>query len=250
MEEIIFPYLKGNSYIVGKMVDIYYNNDKTNVYGVGIYISDYYLGKIGRSKFLDEIDEVINCLPSDFKDEVNKRSDGSSTIYEDFNVGYNENVKLSNNEKYYLVNIMCAMSGENTNNSYSTNNAETSNKIEQTNGIRQNVKYTVKNLDALQSQGINSDMYVEFINDKFEMVMSVIMPNDNIETKIYYNGTYIENGENITLNVDKMKMDYNTNGSDKDSKQEEVKEVFSGKITNNGKTIIITMENEELKFEL
>lgn len=242
-EEIIFPYikdLKSNSYIVGKFVDIYYNKDKTNVFGITIYISDYYLGRIGRSKLGEELGEIINCLPYDFKEEVIKRISSkvdNDINYKDFNVGYYENVKVKN-EDYYLVNILCATNETETDNSYSTNNTETSNNTSQTKKIKQNVKYKFIGTSQ-QSADTDDSTYIEFMNNRFELLST---------DSYYYMGTYVENGDNLTLNIDSINLGGEEMNLSKDEIGGEIQ--FKGKITNSGETIVITIENEELKFEL
>ncbi len=106
-EELKNPYLKGNSYIIGRMVDIYYTENKTNVYGFAIYISDYYLGKVGRSNLTSLFFEVIDCLPNDFAEEVKERY-YSDIQYEDFFVTLSTiNLKNLNNEPYHMLVCFC-----------------------------------------------------------------------------------------------------------------------------------------------
>ena len=108
-EELKNPYYKGNSYIIGRFVDIYYNEDKTNVYGFAIYVSDYYLGRVGRSNLTSLFFEVIECLPSDFAEEVKERYYNDKE-YEDFYVALHT-VEL-NNETYNMLSCMCEKNTE------------------------------------------------------------------------------------------------------------------------------------------
>ena len=76
-EEIVTYYTTTGTingpYSISKSVVILYNKTKTNVVGVRVHISDKYLGKIGRSKEMEYINEVIDCFPNDFKEEIYDR---------------------------------------------------------------------------------------------------------------------------------------------------------------------------------
>ena len=123
------------------------------------------------------------------------------------------------------------------------NNTETSNNTSQTNGIRQNVKYKVKGSEELlQGQDTSANIYIEFTNNRFEL--AYLLSADSY----YYMGTYVENGDNLTLNIDSINLGGEEMNLSKDEIGGEIQ--FKGKITNSGETIVITIENEELKFEL
>lgn len=120
---------------------------------------------------------------------------------------------------------------------------ETSNNTSQTNGIRQNVKYKVKGSEELlQGQDTSANIYIEFTNNRFEL--AYLLSADSY----YYMGTYVENGDNLTLNIDSINLGGEEMNLSKDEIGGEIQ--FKGKITNSGETIVITIENEELKFEL
>ena len=81
--------------------------------------------------------------------------------------------------------------------------------------------------------------YIEFINNRFELLSA---------DSYYYMGTYVENGDNLTLNIESINIGGEEMNLSKDEIGGEIQ--FKGKITNSGETIVITIENEELKFEL
>ena len=104
--------------------------------------------------------------------------------------------------------------------------------------IKQNVKYKFIGTSQ-QSADTDDSTYIEFINNRFELLSA---------DSYYYMGTYVENGDNLTLNIESINLGGEEMNLSKDEIGGEIQ--FKGKITNSGETIVITIENEELKFEL
>ena len=235
LEELKRMYSKSGSlngsWIISQYIDIYYNKDKTAVIGFSISISEYYLNKIGNDKFNEIISGVIDCFDYDFKFEIQKRMN-SLEIYKDFDVDIQS--ITTNNEKYRTFFCRCNPDNIGTNSS----NENTNNDISQTNRIKQNVKYKFIGTSQ-QSADTDDSTYIEFINNRFELLSA---------DSYYYMGTYVENGDNLTLNIESINLGGEEMNLSKDEIGGEIQ--FKGKITNSGETIVITIENEELKFEL
>lgn len=254
-EELKKMYSKNGSlngyWIISQYMDIYYNKDKTAVIGFSISVSEYYLNKIGNDKFNEIVNEVIDCFEYDFKVAIQERMN-SQEIYEDFDVDI-QNI-TTNNEKYRTFFCRCNVNSTDTNNSYFTNNTDISNDTKQTNGIRQNVKYKAT---VVEMQDNSAGATIEFNNNTFKLEMFLYATDTEYSANVQTNikGTYVENENNLILYCDKVSNLISENGNSYNEEEKDAKEVLednviNGKISNNGKTITIELNNEEMKFEL
>lgn len=108
-------------YKTAKAVCIIYDIHKTNVSSIEIIISDTYLGKMGRSKENEYIQEVIDCLPYEFGEIIYDRIDNNESLREDFNIIYGK--QTIENALYKTLTFHTGNSQETAN----TNTTETHN---------------------------------------------------------------------------------------------------------------------------
>lgn len=222
-------------WIPGKMIDIYYNDDKTAVYGISIYISDAYLGNIGRSTYSSIINEVFNCFPNELGSEIKSRYNSSTTEYKDFNVTSYENT--INNERFNVISIMCHADEDGNNGNISkidsTNKTDNSDGISPINKLRYNVKYKMKDINQ---------NYIIFKDNTFEWYCYFM--DDSDPMKIYFTGTYVESEGKIVLTIQHIADLLTNTGSDSEG-------IIEAEVTNDGNRIALRDESDEgMVFEI
>lgn len=234
-EEIVTYYTTTGTingpYSISKSVIILYNKTKTNVVGVRVHISDKYLGKMGRSKEMEYINEVIDCFPNDFKEEIYDRIEqnkynGNDTDKEYF-IQYGE--EIINGENYIVLAIIQKTDGSVNNGEVLNNEQETNLSIENNtnNNVTTNAPSSNNNNSNTQtstpsnsgnnkpqkemvqvpwfSMGYELKQYTDDL-DKLGIKYKVVKGQDlkyedNTVIKVENNGEYVEKGTTITITV-------------------------------------------------